>query len=330
MTVNEEFKLSFSSNNLDFDTNIETSEEIGSVLSSSEEDYIPQFGSLIVVNNGDGDITDEEIEQAIQNWLDKNPLPGGTTSYPELEDKPSINGVELIGNKTAKDLGLQEAGNYLTSIPDKYVTKDDIANIEVTLPDWIGDEKPTYTAEEVGADPVGTAEQKAAEAVAAAKEYTDTKTSDILTSNVVNSKISEHNTNASSHNDIRLLVSELSTAVNRFLDVDDDTTDQLSEVLELIDNNKGTLESLTVNKINVSDIIDNLITADATKPLSANQGVIIQNLIDALQTATDNLTSKQNEDKITLLSSIEANTAAIASLEPITADAITAMFTAVN
>lgn len=33
---------------------------------------------------------------------------GGTTDYSQLENKPSINGVILNGNKTAEDLGLAE------------------------------------------------------------------------------------------------------------------------------------------------------------------------------------------------------------------------------
>lgn len=37
----------------------------------------------------------------------------------------------------------------------------------------------------------------------------------------------------------------------------------------------------TGNKVNVSDIVDNLTTADATKPLSANQGVVIAEAINA-------------------------------------------------
>ena len=34
---------------------------------------------------------------------------GGTSNYNDLENKPSINGVKLVGNKTTKDLGI-EAG----------------------------------------------------------------------------------------------------------------------------------------------------------------------------------------------------------------------------
>ena len=36
------------------------------------------------------------------------------TSYTELTDKPKINGIELVGNLTSKDLGLQLEGDYLT------------------------------------------------------------------------------------------------------------------------------------------------------------------------------------------------------------------------
>ena len=120
-----------------------------------------------------------------------------------------------------------------------------------------------------------------------AKSYTDTKTSDLASTTVVDNKISTHNTSTTAHNDIRVLITDLTTKLNNFLDVDDTTTDQLSEVLALIENNRGTLESLTTNKINVSDIIDNLITNNSSKVLSAAQGVAIKNLIDALQTAVN-------------------------------------------
>ena len=120
-----------------------------------------------------------------------------------------------------------------------------------------------------------------------AKEYTDTKTANLITTSAVDTKISTHDTSTSAHEDIRALITELSTAVNKFLDVDDATTDQLSEVLTLIENNKGTLESLTSSKINVSDIVNNLITNNTSKVLSAAQGVAIKALIDALDAELD-------------------------------------------
>lgn len=122
-----------------------------------------------------------------------------------------------------------------------------------------------------------------------AKEYTDTKTSSLASTTVVDTKISTHNASTSAHNDIRALITDLTTKLNNFLDVDDTTTDQLSEVLTLIENNKGTLESLTTSKINVSDIVNNLTTNSTGKVLSAAQGVEIKSLIDALQIEIDNL-----------------------------------------
>lgn len=101
-------------------------------------------------------------------------------------------------------------------------------------------------------------------------------------SGTASSAVSTHNTSTSAHSDIRALIDDLSTKLSNFLDVDDTTTDQLSEVLTLIENNKGTLESLTSSKVNVSDIINNLTTNNSSKVLSAAQGVAIKSLIDAL------------------------------------------------
>lgn len=48
---------------------------------------------------------------------------GGTTDYIDLLNKPKINNVELNGNKTLSELGIQPKGNYLTSVPSVYKTK---------------------------------------------------------------------------------------------------------------------------------------------------------------------------------------------------------------
>ncbi len=52
----------------------------------------------------------------------------GTMDYSDLTNKPKINNVELSGNKTLSDLGIQPAGNYLTSIPAEYVTETELNN----------------------------------------------------------------------------------------------------------------------------------------------------------------------------------------------------------
>ena len=40
----------------------------------------------------------------------------GVSDYTQLTNKPSINSVELVGNKTLAQLGIQPAGNYLTAL----------------------------------------------------------------------------------------------------------------------------------------------------------------------------------------------------------------------
>ena len=44
---------------------------------------------------------------------------GGTSDYEDLENKPSINNIELSGNKSLNDLGIQPTGNYalISDIP---------------------------------------------------------------------------------------------------------------------------------------------------------------------------------------------------------------------
>lgn len=115
------------------------------------------------------------------------------------------------------------------------------------------------------------------------RSYTDEAILDLTSHSDVNNAITAHNTSSETHNDIRLSIGDLITKLDNFLNVDDETVDQLSEVLALIENNRGTLESITVNKVNVTDIIDDLITANNSKVLSANQGVIINGLIDVLR-----------------------------------------------
>lgn len=78
-------------------------------------------------------ITNKKGEEEIFNLYDAE---GAITNYEMLEKKPSINGVELVGNKTLEELNIQEKGDYLTSeidplfskSPSASITNQDIAN----------------------------------------------------------------------------------------------------------------------------------------------------------------------------------------------------------
>ena len=148
-----------------------------------------------------------------------------------------------------------------------------LMNTVNALADWAkAANKPTYTADEVGArhdtwtpsasevgaDPVGTAA----------------------------GAVSNHNTAGDAHEDIRLLVAGLTERLNALADSDDETLDQVSELVAYIKANRTLIESVTTGKVSVSDIIDNLTTNVSNKPLSAAQGVVLKGLIDAITVPT--------------------------------------------
>ena len=70
--------------------------------------------------------------------------------------------------------------------------------------------------------------------------------------------IIEHNSSDISHNDIRETLLNLSTRLNTLADSDDETLDQLSEIVAYIKNNKTLIDGITTSKISVSDIINTI------------------------------------------------------------------------
>lgn len=110
--------------------------------------------------------------------------------------------------------------------------------------------------------------------------------------NAIDSAVANHNTSSTSHDDIRTLISTITTRLNTLSDSDDETLDQLSEIVAYIKNNKSLIDGITTSKVNVSDIIDNLTSIYTNKPLSAKQGKVVKDLIDALTTTVGNKVDK--------------------------------------
>lgn len=113
-----------------------------------------------------------------------------------------------------------------------------------------------------------------------------TNTTQIATTAFTQTEIYNHNTSSLAHTDIRNLITDLTTRLNSLADSDDTTLDQLSEIVAYIKSNRTLIENVTTNKVNVSDIIDNLTSTATNKPLSANQGKILKDLIDTLESTT--------------------------------------------
>lgn len=101
------------------------------------------------------------------------------------------------------------------------------------------------------------------------------------------SKVAAHNTGTDTHSDIRLLIHGLTDRLNALADSDDTTLDQLSEVVAYIKSNRSLIEAITTSKVSVADIVNNLTTNVANKPLSASQGVALKELIDAISIPSD-------------------------------------------
>ena len=198
-------------------------------------------------NGSDANVTPENIAAAI-----------GYT--PADAKEVSRLSAEIADQQTQID-SKQPKGNYLTTETDPNV------------PAWAkAANKPTYTAEEVGARP-NTWMPSVSEVGADP-------------SGTAASAVSEHNTATDAHNDIRLWLSNVETWVKSLLDADDETLNQTSEMIRYMKDNRSLIEQVTTGKVSVSDIVDNLTTNISNKPLSAAQGVALKALIDAITVPT--------------------------------------------
>ena len=114
--------------------------------------------------------------------------------------------------------------------------------------------------------------------------------------------IAQHNASAGAHPDIRREVATLAARLSALADSDDTTLDQLSEIVAYIKRNKTLIDAVTTSKVSVADIVNDLVTSATNKPLSAEQGRVLKNLYDQLETrigdAVRELGSKVGADEL--------------------------------
>lgn len=215
------------------------------VLTEDDKQKIAEIAAELVDtpdSGGNVDLTGYATEQ----WVKDGYQPKG--EYALAKDIPtvpvkSVNGKGGDVQLSAVDVGARPS-NWMP-------TAQEVGALPNTYT------PPNQTAEQVGADPKGTAV----------------------------SVVGEHNVDTDAHNDIRLELKALSDRLTAFFDSDDTTLDELSEIVSYITNNKSLIESITTSKVNVADIVNNLTTNVANKPLSAAQGVVLKGLIDSLTTS---------------------------------------------
>ena len=64
----------------------------------------------------------------------------GMIDYNNMLNKPSINGVALAGNKDLEDLGIQPAGEYLTAVPEEYITDAELTSRDYASKSFVLDQ----------------------------------------------------------------------------------------------------------------------------------------------------------------------------------------------
>lgn len=221
----------------------------GEELAKQYPDIIESISAQLDNLKNTGGVSNEQVANAVEAYMADHP----------------IDDIDLTGYATESwvQWGYQPKGEYLTEVPEDYAKIKDIPK----KPEDIGALPDTYTppnqtAEQVGADPKGSAA----------------------------SAMREHNVDTDAHNDLRVELKALSDRLTAFFDSDDNTLDKLSEIVDYITSNKTLIESITISKVDVADIIDNLTTNVANQPLSAAQGVVLKGLIDTLNTRLSNYT----------------------------------------
>lgn len=223
------------------------------------------------------DLTDYTVDSALSS-----------TSTNPIQNKVVNEGFSLVANsltsmqnsiKGKADKEHEHTNYALTSYVDEtFAKKSDVQDVDLS----------NYETKE-----------DASAKLDEAKQYTDTKTSGLASTSTVDTKISTHNTSTSAHSDIRDLITGLTNRLNALADSDDTTLDQMSEIVEYIKSNKSLIDSITTSKVSVSDIVDNLTTSNASKVLSAKQGIALKGLIDTLQTAVNGKAAQTSLDSHT-------------------------------
>ena len=116
-----------------------TAVEVGSADSVY---YIGQ--TLTVVENG---TSKNYVIQPDKTLKEQGSETSKTSDYNDLENKPKINNIELSGNKTLDELGVQPAGDY--------ATKNEIPNVDSFITNTVDNltnyykKTETYTQEEI-------------------------------------------------------------------------------------------------------------------------------------------------------------------------------------
>ena len=269
--------------------------------------YITEVPSEYVTKNelaGKGYLT-EETDPTVPSWAKAKDKPTYTAA--EVNALPADTKIpsklsEMEGDTTHRVVTDAEkaAWNAKSEFSGKYADLEGKPNIPTVPVQSVNGKTGAVVldAEDVGARPdtwIPTAAQVGADSTGTAT-----------------SAVSGHNANKDSHPDLRLEVSQIKQQLTEFLDIDNETLDQLSELIAAIVENRTDIAELTSGKLNKTDVINNLTTNSSDKALSAAQGVVIKALIDAIKVPTrvSELSNDANYAKKSELPTVPTNVSA--------------------
>lgn len=112
--------------------------------------------------------------------------------------------------------------------------------------------------------------------------------------------VSNHNKDNDAHEYIQQRIDALRTLIENFLDIDNESFDQLSEILEDIQANASALELLGTNKIDKTSISTSLSDSNPEHVASMSLIVSLDNALNAAEQAIEDLqTNKQTAAQVT-------------------------------
>lgn len=107
----------------------------GGLSNDSAMSVIPDNETIEGGISSDGSVSAELKTETIESVISNNGSvtaevstgagAGGTSDYEKLQNKPQINNIELVKNKTLDELGIQEKGDY----PNEVLTNTEIEDL---------------------------------------------------------------------------------------------------------------------------------------------------------------------------------------------------------
>ena len=159
------------------------------------------------------------------------------------------------------DLAVQVKQEVDETKADVDITKAEVDAVKVDIDATKADITATKTEIATTRTEVNTAKNEVIaikSEVSDIKDATDEIKTDVISiANNINNSISEHNESTTAHPDIRSLISSLTNKLETFLDTDDESLDQISELITFIQNNRTLIEGITTSKVDKNQGIEN-------------------------------------------------------------------------